>query len=42
VARFEAIIAAARHGGGRLSEHEIERHCRGWYRDELAYWWDDP
>ena len=42
VARFEAIMAAARRGGSRLTEHDIEGICREWYRSELAHWWDDP
>jgi hypothetical protein len=41
-ARFEAIIASARNGGGRLTQSEIEHLCREWHRIERDQWWNHP
>jgi hypothetical protein len=41
-ARFEAIIASARNGGGRLTQPEIEHLCREWHRTERDQWWNHP
>jgi hypothetical protein len=42
LARFEAILAAARNGGGKVSDDDIKRLCEEWYRAELARCWDEP
>src|SRR4051812_16327977 len=40
--RFDAILEAARTGGDRLTERDIQALCGEWYRSECATWGDDP
>ena len=42
LARFDALLAAARAGGNNLSQRDIEALCGEWYRAECAEYGDDP
>src|ERR1035437_3647776 len=42
LAKFEAILAAARAGGDRLTLRDITALCGEWYRSEVATWGDNP
>ena len=42
VVRMEARIAAARDGGSKLSERDVQALCGIWYRGEETAWADEP
>ena len=42
IAEFDAVLAAARAGDGRLTLKEIAALCGEWYRAECELWGDDP
>lgn len=42
LAKFEAILEAARAGGDRLTLRDISALCGEWYRSEVATWGDNP
>jgi integrase len=42
VETFEAIIAAARAGGGNLSQRDFQALCGEWYRSQCEVFGDDP
>jgi integrase len=42
LARFNAILAAARAGGIRLTQREVEALAGSWYRAAAAHWGDNP